>query len=289
MACNDEKNAKPVASATTTLGAGPPSTGAHGHGQPPPTAPATLPGAECRPINVRGKVHRSDGSALRKNESLHGRVWLTLEEGARVNIKDTSSGREWTLVGPAKVLPCHRGGEEVLLARGRVETAPTTGVRPGAESLISTPLGAVRYGDARADIVMGDRGLSVLVGKGRVRVIPADGATLGGDENLSGPRGKATVTAPPAVTRPQARLKTCQKAAENAAVGARAVISGGKDAGKLGERAAAHVGLRQKARAACSVAGAALGALEDPEELGRLWPLLDRAHASWTAVPNAQK
>ena len=62
---------------------------------------------------------------------------------------------------------------------GATLTSANLGVRPGAEVLIATPLGAVRYGDAALDLSLDAQGLRVRVKQGEAWVEPEERALTG--------------------------------------------------------------------------------------------------------------
>ncbi len=70
--------------------------------------------------------------------------------GASISLRHTQTTREFKLIGPASVLPCRAGSEQLLLAAGQLTTSANLGVRPGAEVLIATPQGTIRYGTRRS-------------------------------------------------------------------------------------------------------------------------------------------
>ncbi len=238
----------------------------------------------CRAMSVKGPVNVAGGKALKARAMIDGSRWLDLGKDAVVSVRHTLSAREFELHGPGRAVVCPSGEEQILLANGTVVTTNGPGARPGAEALIATPFGTVVYGDARLVATLSDKKLEVKVQTGTAWVRPAPGAKRDGPEELE-PSKQATLSG---TLDTQDLLSRCQKAAEETARRARAVIDKPtkKDAGSLGERAAAHVQARKAARAACATAAAAVGRTSDPAQLQRLWAQLEQAERLWRAVPH---
>jgi hypothetical protein len=230
-----------------------------------------------------------NGAPINTNALLDGEHWVELEAGASVSLRHTLTTRELKLLGPAKVLPCRAGAEQILLATGRLVTSASLGVRPGAEVLIATPQGTVRYGDAALDVELGDQGLRVRVKQGEAWVEPE----ARGKPHFKNPvrkGGEARLLQQPV---PTAELvATCEAAAQATSASAARVL--GRDTGadasasSLGERAAIHMRERGKARMACAVAAAAIGALPSAAAEGQtLSANVARADELWQSVPHA--
>ncbi|MES1175965.1 MAG: hypothetical protein ABUL62_16710 [Myxococcales bacterium] len=256
--------------------------------EPTALAPPVATKPACRALEVIGRA-RVDGAPLVTNALLDGEHWLELDAGARVSLRHTVTTREFKLLGPATVLPCRAGAEQVLLAKGQLSTSANLGVRPGAEVLIATPQGTVRYGDAALDVELADKGLRVRVKQGEAWVEPeARGKPHFKNPVRSG--GEARLPPRPA---PAAELVTsCETAAQVTAESAARVLARdvAADAGaaSLGERAAAHMRDRGKARMACAVAAAAIGALPATAATEREGLSESVAHADelWQRVPH---
>jgi hypothetical protein len=161
----------PAAESSARAAAQPPASASS---EGPGTGPTLLPPANgCRAIAVHGNVTTADGTPLALNASLGGTGMLTLAPDASVAVKHTETARELVFSGPGRVLPCERGEERFLLAEGRAQTATWAGARPGAEVLVATPLGAIRYGDAKLDLHVDVRGLTVVSEIGDAWVVPS--------------------------------------------------------------------------------------------------------------------
>lgn len=250
--------------------------------QSAPRAPTPAP-LGCRAMRVSGSVTLEGGGKLAPASLVDGSAWLELDDGSEVWLKHPPSGRELTLRGPARALVCRAGREEIVLASGKVTTGTGTGARPGAEVLIATPQGALRYGHAELDATSKDGKLALEVRGGEVWVEPADPKASVRTNPLRA-KGKLSLRAKVGA---EALIERCQKLAETAARSAENVLSAPPDAGSLGDRAAVQVRDRRAARAACSIARAATGQVADQAERQRLSGLLERWEALWQAVPRA--
>ncbi|HEY4159117.1 MAG TPA: hypothetical protein VGM29_13505 [Polyangiaceae bacterium] len=252
-----------------------------------PHLPRSNPG--CRAIAVKGLVTLGDAAVI-TGSLLDGERWLTLASGARLSIKHTLSGRELELQGPATAMVCRHGSEQILLSAGQVATASGMGARPGAEVLIATPLGTIRYGDAALDADVGPKGLRINVKQGEVWLEPEALGSPPFTNPLHPPKGRAALTTHAIDT--QKLLADCEAAAKRAEAGARNVVAPTPDAGALGDRVAEHVKERGQARAACSIAAAAAGLVTDPAERQNIWAAVTRWDGLWQSVPrtpSAQK
>ena len=229
------------------------------------------------------------GAALQPGALLKDAKWVELPRGARFSVRHGVSARELSFEGPGRAVVCRNGEEQVLLAEGRVVTSAGPGARPGAEVLIATPYGLVRYGDATLEVQSSGRRTQVTMRAGEAWLEPSKGATLRGEPKLL-PGKKATLSAPPAVT-PQSLAAACAEAAATAKGSSRALLepatNPAADAGSLGARAAAQVRDRRAARYACAIAAAAIGQLKDPADRDRLGQELARSERVWRAMPLA--
>jgi hypothetical protein len=236
-------------------------------------------------MRVQGTVS-SDGNPLAEGALVDGQHWLELPAGAELNLRHTSTSREYQLLGPARVLPCRKGSELVLLASGRISTSANLGVRPGAEVMIATPAGLIRYGDAALDIELDAKGLSLRVKQGEAWV---ESETAGKPPFSNPLKGGKELHLPASRITPSARVATCQASAATAKTSAERVAAGKGDAdagaGSLGDRAAAQMRDRRKARADCAVASAAIATLDDAAEKSRLSESVAHAEQLWQTVP----
>jgi hypothetical protein len=212
--------------------------------------------------------------SLPRGERIPSGSVVELPEGANLTIR-TASYREITIAGPASATLCPDDEDAILLSRGKVSAFPGSGVKPGVEVWVATPLGVVRYSDAKIDIdapsVDGTR-LTVAAAMAQAELIVAPGTKLrraDGDEPTpaspftevplaAGATLDAERTAVPLARLLPQLVRACTHESEGAAEAARRLAEGA-DAGSLGERASAHVRARRRARAACETARAAAG------------------------------
>jgi hypothetical protein len=230
----------------------------------PPKVPAPLPAAPapagplgCRVVSATGSAARDSGTAVRAGDRFVGSDWLELGKGSSLHLKHGASGREWTVSGPARLLPCVDGQEELIVAEGKLRTEAGAGVRPGAQVLIGTPFGSLRYADASADLDISSDALKLRVSSGDTWLSPVDGKrgaapgaethTLSSQSAQRGKRDRLTAAA---------AVAACQKAAEQSealAKSLRAPATAG-----FGKLAAEHVRARELAHASCASATAAV-------------------------------
>jgi hypothetical protein len=194
---------------------------------------------------------------------------VEVADGAELTLR-TAMYREITLVGPATAVVCLGGEDGILLPRGKMSAAPGTGVRPGVDVWVATPLGVVRYTDARIEIEVGTDGARLLAAtsSGQAAYLPAvdtrvDPGPRAAQANLFAdvPMKVGTplvVMRPPGpIPRYVAELVRACELESTATANALERLSDA-DAGELGERASRHVQARRRARAACESARAAL-------------------------------
>ena len=257
-------------------------------GSPPSaSAPGELSPADflasaktCRAIALRGRVTTAAGQALEVGAVLDGVGWLDLAKGSDLTVKHATTARELRFTGPGRIAPCDRGEERFLIASGRVQTETWAGARPGAEVILGTPYGAIRYGDARLDVRVDARGLGVVSTTGDAWLDRASGEAET-EKVSSGGRGEWR--GPPLDVK--ALVARCESAAETADARARAVLTPPDLALPLGARAAEHVQARKAARAACVIAAATLGTVKMGPDRDALARAVEAAEVRWRAVP----
>ncbi len=223
-------------------------------------------------ITVRRGVADSP-KTLSQGDAIPDGSWVEVPEGADITVR-TTSHREITMAGPASGSVCPGGEDEIILAHGRVSSFPGTGVRPGVEVWVSTPLGVIRYSDAKIDVevtAQGDR-LIATAALARADFAPAPGVRIerGAPGDAAAPRPLVDMAIPAGVSLVSVRPPTpvrplvadlvagCARESASAEQALRALASPNPaDGGDLGGRAAAHVSARRRARAACGIARAA--------------------------------
>jgi hypothetical protein len=292
----------PMAAGATSLPSGQAAPG------PPPLAASDFvhaTGRACRAKSLKGgaTVRPSLDDPPRplvQGDLLPEEARLDLAPDAELSLQATTSTREIAVRGPAALVACPGGEEEVRVSFGRISGYPGMGVRPGADVWIATPLGVVRFADAQIEIeVAGPSAerLSVKIGGGKATFMAAKGVRLQGspdagtlDEILI-PGGGTFSADRPSTPLPKLLrdlVGACRTEAEAAReAGVRVLESGASgDPGQLGQRAFDHVRTRQRARAACEVARAAgglkPGALDSP-----MLAQLAGADEKWKSSPTS--
>jgi len=233
-------------------------------------------------MSSSGSIQRSSGEPLRTGDRFSGAEWLELGKASAVHLKHGASGREWTLEGPARVLPCVDGQEELILAAGKLRTELGAGVRPGAQVLIGTPFGSVHYADANSELSVTGGELRLSVHAGEAWLGPAGTATA----------AETPVTrAHPARRGPSARLlepgalRACEAAARDSEARAQALLETGTP--QFGKRAAEHVRARELARLRCASAAAAVLQQSTGEQLVSRLGQLAGYREVWQRIPRA--
>ena len=229
---------------------------------------------------LTGSVQRLNGGPLRPGELFDGAAWLDFAEGASATFRHAESTREWTFVGPGRMRPCRGGDEQIAIASGRLKTSTGAGARPGAEVLVFTPHGVLRYGDATLDLTVDQRRLSVLPKIGQVWLETLEGKTA----ELALPLGKAHVATS---KRPASLEQRCEALAQRASELGTALTSGAKSGPELSSRAVEHMKARREARFACG-AGESFAAGLEPPERGRLLDRLAELEQRYRAFPKNQ-
>jgi hypothetical protein len=186
--------------------------------------------------------------------------------------------------------PCRGGEEQIAVASGRLRTTTGAGARPGAEVLVFTPHGVLRYGYAGLDLTVDQRRLTATAKSGQVWLESVDGKGPGKTAELALPLAKAQTTSGP---RPLTSLEQrCESLAQHAAELGTALTSGAGNSGAaLSARAVEHLKARREARFVCG-AGESYAASLEPPERGRLldrFNELERLYRSFAknqAAPN---
>jgi len=237
------------------------------------------PPPACRAIQVKGDVRTPAGPVVLL-APIDGRTWLTLGEGAEVALRHGVSAREFELRGPGRFLPCRGGLEQVLVSDGRVKSVPGTGLRPGGEFLLATPLGSVTYGDADLDANVGPSSFELELRRGELVAELSPGAAGYPESGLEA-GGRAKIEG---AVDPEKLMNACESAAKDAADAARRVLSAA-DKEQLGKQAASQLVVRRRARAVCAIAAAGLAREPDPGKKTTLDERLVTAERAWRTVP----
>ncbi|HLV64424.1 MAG TPA: hypothetical protein VKY73_01370 [Polyangiaceae bacterium] len=251
---------------------------------PPPPEPVVVERATaCRLLRVSGDVRAEGGAALAERAVLDGATWVTLGEKGRAVVVHARSGREITVVGPGRFLPCRGGAEQFLVTEGKLESSAGTGVRPGAEVWIATPFGTLRYGDAALVADVRERELRVEVARGALAAELAPGVRGFPAKGLSGPNARAVLTGKP---DPAALVEACAAAAREASESATRLLAA-KSGPPLGSEAARQLTLRRRARSLCASADASLARVDDPAVRSRLGDQLALAEQRWQTISSS--
>lgn len=221
-------------------------------------------------------------------EPISGERWIELESKSKLDVKHSAGGREYSILGPALVLPCRDGREQIVLARGELITSVGAGARPGAMVLIATPFGVVRYGEATLTVKAETRHARVRVESGAAWLSAASGSTRSGQERLIGPEAKSRLQLSGTKLDPGKLVGVCEEEASTAKNQAEELIAKSKAPG-LGERAKAHVQQRSTAREACLVAEAAARLAQEPAQMEALQKRVRKANRAWSQLPGADR
>jgi hypothetical protein len=217
-------------------------------------------------------------------QPLDGIEWVQLGSKSRLDVKHTTSGREYSIRGPALALPCRGGREQVVLARGEVATSVGVGARPGALVLIATPFGVVRYGEASLNVNVETRVAKVGVDTGAAWLTAAQGSSLLGKERLVGPKAEARLQFSGPKLLAEKVVEACESMAQTAERQASDLIERSR-APNLGERAKAHSQQRSAAREACLAAEAASRLAPEPTQTRSLDARVREANRAWSQLP----
>jgi hypothetical protein len=152
---------------------------------------------------------------------------------------------------------------------------------------IATPFATLTYGDAAIDIEVSATKLQATItgGEAAVTVMPIGDKA---PKPLNAKTKKLSVTGKLTSEWVEARVQSCESAAQKAEAQARLVMAkpaASADAGSLGERASVHVRLRGAARLECLSARAAVIALGDEATQKEQEKRLDQADLQRTRVP----
>jgi hypothetical protein len=233
-------------------------------------------------MSLTGTGTLGAGGPVRSGDRLRGSDWIDLSSGSRLHLEHTQSSRQWTVRGPARLVPCVEGGEEIVLSRGTLATELAAGVRPWAQVIIGTPFGTLRYADARAELRVSSDELRVQLSAGE--------AWLGALARESLP--ELHLTPRRALRRGaeqrwpvSAALESCAAAASDAQARARALIE--HSSAPLGERAKRHVQARELARARCDSADAAVLQQSQGSALADQRAHLASYRGQWQQIPGA--
>jgi hypothetical protein len=268
--------------ASSQRSATPPALASSGSGavsRPGATAPG---GSGCRVMSLTGAGTLGSGDPLRAGDRLSGADWIDLAPGSRLHLEHTKSSRQWTVQGPARLVPCVDGGEEIVLSRGTLATELAAGVRPGAQVVIGTPFGTLRYADARAELRVSSAELRVQLSAGEawLGALPQEAPP-----ELHLTQRQTLLRGAEQRWRATAALESCAAAASDAQARARALVEHSE--APLGERAKRHVQARELARIRCDSAAAAVLQQSQGGALAEQRARLASYRGQWQQIPGA--
>jgi hypothetical protein len=239
-------------------------------------------------MSVTGSAVRR-GASVRVGDKWNDREPIELAAGAALRLMHTASTRQWILSGPARLVACAGGEEELVLARGTLRTEPGAGVRPGAEVWVGTPYGSVRYADARAELAVGATALEVRVSLGPLWFAPLGGESAQAESSKERPLTEARQSFAARLYRssPEIAIARCGRDATFAEERAAELLA--PSAVALGTRAAQHVRARQRAHSTCVSAFAVLLEGDTPSDAARhqaRFAEIARYEEMWRGVPD---
>lgn len=248
-----------------------------------PRLPSALPEQRqiqrvgCRVLSVFGPNAKTSGAAY-QGRFFDGNGWLELGADVGLSLKHSETTREFAVHGPGRFLVCPGGDESVLVASGVFSSTAGPGSRAGAEVLVGTPFGAVRYGDANLRLDVRPKGLELNVKKGSaVLDRPSETDAGSATRTLEGPDGRVSFVASADAERLVAQ---CTELRARVARGRKPSVPAAASAGPLlSNWAVAQLKARQEARIACATASAA-SSLRDEPARSRLMSLLGTPDAS---------
>ena len=204
--------------------------------------------------------------------------WIDLLAGAKVTAKSPRTLRETSFEGPARVRPCVDHDEEAWIALGTFSAVSPGNESPGAEELVVTPLGVVRYVSATLTAHVDKRAVSVKVTGGSTFVLVPPFASLktgsdagapdagGGTWLREDPGFSGTLAASLADDKmPAAAVLVCKNAAAATKAIATELMAPDASIGALG---GAHTESRRLSHGLCSVARLVLAKMPDEKATG---------------------
>lgn len=224
---------------------------------------------------------------VERGSAIEGTRWLSLEPNSEVVVRHASSAREYSVAGPALVLPCREGMEEIVLTRGELRASQGGGARAGAFVTVATPWGTVRYGHAALVVRVTSRQAEVSVNGGSAWLEAGEGARLVGGTKLTGPKAKGHLLRSPSFSIEKA-IAHCEASAALAEQKAKVLLGQPRLPG-FGKQAAEHVKLRRRARQACRIAESALQLADKPDVAKPLGQRLSDSNQRWQDLPEHEQ
>jgi hypothetical protein len=217
----------------------------------------------CRVLAVSGPNAKTSAAAY-EGRFFDGGAWVELAPDVSLALKHSETTREFAVHGPGRFLVCPSGDESVLVASGMFSSTAGPGSRAGAEVLVGTPLGTVRYADANLRIDVRPNSVELNVSQGSALFDRAGDATIGAaTQTLEGPKGRVRIAASTDATR---LVQRCSELRSSITRGQKPAVPAAASAGPvLGSWAVTQLKARQAARIGCASARAASGRLDEPE------------------------
>ena len=229
--------------------------------------------------------------------------WIDIAAGAKVTAKSPRTLRETTFDGPARVRPCVDHDEEAWLTGGTFTAVSPGNESPGAEELVVTPVGVVRYVSATFTARVERRAVSVKVGGGSTFVLVPPFATLKDAPDAGAPDagGGAWVRADSGFSGtlaanvaddkiPAAAVLACKNAAAATKAIATELMAPDASIAALGGR---HTESRRLSHGLCSIARLVVAKMPDdkpsapktPTSKSSLEDAVDAAEKDWRTLP----
>jgi hypothetical protein len=278
-------------------------------GRPSTRAPASAGGEGSVPPC---KVMSSEGGPSATADATR---WLDVAASANFTVRTLETGRELRFEGPGRIRPC--GDDVALVAEGSAVGLPGSGEAPGAEQWAATACGVARWASGVHRVTGGRAACSLHSSMGAAHLwvaddVQVDDAPVDGGAADAAAHAATTADGGPgaspwrrvdakralrlrgsgpldSATSARRALASCEKAAENVQRLATRMSAGDAGDGNLGELAAASVGARGVARAACAVAAVRVAlAGSGPADQARLDLAISRWRVSRREAHGAQ-
>ncbi|MGH7286163.1 MAG: hypothetical protein ACRELY_31980, partial [Polyangiaceae bacterium] len=266
--------------------------------------PTLLPSPIASALSVAGDA---GSNFLARDMQIPEGDWIDLTPGAKVTAKSPRTLRETSFEGPALVRPCVDHDEEAWLVGGTFAAVSPGNESPGAEELVVTPLGVVRYVSATFTAHVDKRAVSVKVNGGSTYVLVPpfaslkDGSDAGAPDAGGGtwlredPGFSGTLAASLADDKmPAAAALACKNAAAATKAIAAELLAPDASIGTLGPQ---HTESRRLSHGLCSIARLVIakmpddkpsdktGAPKTPTSKSSLQDAVDAAEKDWRTLP----
>lgn len=229
--------------------------------------------------------------------------WIDIAAGSKVTAKSPRTLRETTFEGPGRVRPCVDHDEEAWIVGGTFDAISPGNESPGAEELVVTPFGVVRYVSATFTARVDKRAVAVKVNGGSTFVLVPPFASLkdGSDAGAPDAGGGAWLREDPGFSGtlaatladdklPQASVDACKNAAAATKTIATELMAPDASITTLGGQ---HTDSRRLSHGLCSIARLIIakmpddkaGAAKTPTSKSSLTDALEAAEKDWRTLP----